>query len=914
MVNRLIQLWRRLLFYLWGHRFDRELEEEIRTHLKMKTEQNIKAGMSPQQARNTALREFGNVTLVREDSRDMWAFRSVETLWQDLRYGMRVLVKSPVLTLVALLSLGLGIGANTAMFSLLDATLLEMLPVRRPEQLVLLNWTSGPKRIFGSHQGNMRRDPATGQETGTSFSYPVFEQLRDHNQSLDMMAFAELDRLNVSVDGQAELAKGQLVSGNYYEVLGVEALLGRPITAQDDMVGADPVAVISYGYWRHRFGGEASVIGQPIDLNGSPFTIIGVTPRGFSGTLEVGTSPDVTLPVSTQILVSPKGPSLSDANFWWLRIMGRPRPSVSDEQARADLDVTFQQVVTANPVLAQKKGDIPQVILKPGGQGISDMREGYSQPLWILMGVVGLVLLIACANIANLLLGRAEARQKEIAVRLALGASRLRLIRQLLTESVLLAIMGGVLGVALAYWGKDLLLSILPDDLSSQALDSTTSTRTLVFTSALSLLVGILFGLAPALRSTRVDLTPALKNSASKLGRGRSRLSLSKALVVVQVALSLLLLVGAGLFVRTLQNLRGVELGFNPENVLLFKIDPTLNGYRGERLANVYDQITERIRALPGVESVGLSDRHLIGGGSSSSNMTVPGYTPQPSEKMNVWILLVGGDFFDVMQIPVLAGRKLGPQDNEKSAKVAIINETMARMYFNGEDPIGRRFSFGATTGEGKIEIVGVVRDTKNERLRKAVTPTVYIPYKQAEDREGMAFKVRTMNETKGAVAAIREAVQSIDTNLPLFDVRTQVEQINRSLVQERLFATLSSFFGLLALLLALIGLYGIMSYSVARRTHEIGIRMALGAQPGNVRRMVMRETLLMVLIGLVVGLPVAVASTRVVSSMLFGLAPTDPTTIIVAILFLVGVSVMAGYLPARKASKLDPLLALRYE
>jgi predicted permease len=827
---------------------------------------------------------------------------------------MRVLVKSPVLTLVALLSLGLGIGANTAMFSLLDATLLKMLPVKHPEQLVLLNWTSGPKRIFGLYLGNMRRDPETGQETGTSFSYSVFEQLRDHNQSFDLMAFAELDRLNVSIDGQAGLASGQLVSGTYYEVLGVEPILGRPITAEDDRVGADPVAVISYGYWKRRFGGEASVIGQPINLNGSPFTIVGVTPRGFSGTLEVGTSPDVTLPVSTQMLVGPKGPSLSNTNYWWLRIMGRLRPDVSDVQARADLGVTFQQVVTADPVLSQKKGEIPQILLKPGGQGLSDVREEYSRPLWILMGVVGLVLLIACANIANLLLGRAEARQKEIAVRLALGASRVRLIRQLLTESVLLAIMGGFLGIALAYWGKDLLLSFLPDDLRSQALDSTISIRTLVFTSTLSLLIGILFGLAPALRSTRIDLTPALKSNASNLSRGRGRLSLSRALVVAQVALSLLLLIGAGLFVRTLQNLRGVEIGFNPENVLLFKIDPTLNGYKGERLASLYDQITERIRAIPGVESVGLSDRHLIGGGSSASNMTVPGYTPQPDEKMNVWIHIVGGDFFDVMQIPLLAGRKLGPQDDGKSAKVAVINETMARMYFNGEDPVGRRFSFGATTGEGKIEIVGVARDTKNDRLRKAVPPSVYIPYKQAEDREGMGFEVRTTSAPEGAVAAIQEAVQSIDNNLPLFGVRTQVEQINRSLVQERLFATLSSFFGLLALLLACIGLYGILSYGVVRRTGEIGIRMALGAQPGKVRWMVMRETLLMVLIGVVIGLSVAVASTRVVSSMLFGLTPIDPGTIAGATLLLIGVAALAGYLPARRASQVDPIVALRYE
>ena len=837
-------------------------------------------------------------------------------MFQDLRYGMRMLVKNPVITAVAILSLALGIGANTAMFSLVDAMLLKMLPVKNPEQLVLLNWTSGPRPIMSSLQGYNSTDPVTGQRTSTSFSYPVFEQLRDRNQSLsDLFAFAEIGRLNVSIDGQAELASGQLVSGGYYDGLGVQPIAGRAITNEDDDTSAPPVAVVSYGYWKRRFGQDLSAVGRSINLNGNHFTIIGIAPPKFSGTLQVGTAPEITIPMAMQALVRPRGSLLKDSDYWWLQMIGRLKPNVTDQQARADLDVIFQQSLSSDAKLSQRKNhDTPQLEVKPGGQGLSEDRREYSEPLLILMSVVGLVLLIACANIANLLLARAASRQKEIAVRLALGASRLRLIRQLLTESVLLASIGGLFGLLLSFWGKDLIVSLLPPSSNSFALDLTTDVRVLAFTGAVSLLTGILFGLAPAFRATRTDLTSALKNIAGTQGRGGRRLSLSKALVVVQVALSLLLMIGAGLFVRTLQNLERVDMGFNPDNVLLFKIDPTLNGYKGERLVNLYDQIAERVRAVPGVRSVGMSFTNLIGGGSSTINMSLPGYTPQPGENMHVGLQFIGGDFFDAMEIPLLAGRKLGPQDNAKSAKVAVINQTMARTFFHEENPTGKRFSFGSDNKEGKVEVVGVVRDAKNDSLRKEIQPTAYIPYNQDEDLGRMSFEVRSAGDPTETVAAIRQAVQAIDGNLPLFDVRTQVEQINKALAAERLFATLSTGFGLLALLLACIGLYGIMSYGVARRTQEIGIRMALGARPGNILWLVLRETLLLVLIGVVLGVPAALATTQLISSMLFGLTPTDPATIAIAITVMLAVAIFAGYLPARRAARVDPWVALRYE
>jgi predicted permease len=913
---------------LWRNLFDKdgveqELAEELRTYLDMLTEAKVKEGLRPEEARRAALIELGGVEQVKEKVREIRMGYYVRTLWQDLRYGMRMLARSPVFTAVAVLSLALGIGANTALFSLVNEVLLKMLPVKKPAELVLFNWLSGPNAMVRGISGSMITDPATGLRGSTSFSYLTFERLRDHSTTLsDVFAFAPLDQINVNLDGQAEIARGQFVSGGYYAGLGAQAMLGRTITEADDQASASPVVVITHRYWKRRFGLDPKVIGKAINVNNIPFTIIGVTQPEFSGALQVGQSPDLSIPMAMEPRVSPDDHNLVQPWFWWLQIMGRLKPGVSGEQARASLEGIFQQTAlegwqaaqarthARGQKLSQEPRDVPALRVSPGGQGLTESRRKYSQPLMILMAVVGLVLLIACVNVANLLLARAATRQKEVAVRLAMGASRIRLIRQLLTESVLLAILGGGLGILFAYWAKDMLLALRAWGGGPLALDLKLDLRVLGFTTAVCLITGILFGLAPALRATRIDLAHALKDSARSLSAG-SRSLLSRSLIVTQVALSLLLLIGAGLFVRTLRNLQNVDVGFNRENLLLFKIDPELAGYKDAQVMDLYRQLVERIEAVPGVRSVTISRHPLLSGKSRFGPISTQGAAPQSDE--DVYANIVAANFFETMEIPILLGRGLSPRDDQREPKVAVINQTMARKYFGDENPIGRRFGFGGPETSGQIEIVGVVRDAKYTDLRRQTPPTFYVPYQQ-EPPGQMTFAVRAADDATALIAPIRETVREVDQKLPLSDVRTQSQQVNESIAQERLFATLSSFFGLLALLLASIGLYGVMSYSVARRTNEIGIRLALGAQRGDVMRLVLRETLLLVLIGLVIGLGAAMASTRLISSMLFGLTPNDPGTILLAALLLVAVATLAGYLPARRASRVDPMVALRYE
>ncbi len=828
--------------------------------------------------------------------------RLEDDMIQDIRFGIRMLLRSPVFTAVAVLSLALGIGANTAIFSLINAVMLERLPVQNPDQLVLLRWTSGKHFPAKSLSGNLSM--REGFSTSTSFSYPAFEQLRERNDvCTDVFAFASLERLNVSIEGEAELASGMMVSGEYYAGLGVPAILGRTITVEDNSPAAgEPVAVISYAYWQRRFSRDETVLGKNIYLNGTPFTIIGVTPKGFNGTLQVGSSPEIIIPLATQPQIERDRSQLGEMNYWWVQVMGRLKPGVTRQQARGSLDATFQQTIAQARPSLEEEPDPTQLEVSSGSGGLNESRTEMSAMLWILMGVVGLVLAIACINLANLLLARAASRQREIGVRLALGASRLRLIRQLLTESLLLAALGGVLGLLLVYWSKGLLLTLLPTQ-SPLTLNLNPDFRTLAFTAGVAVLTGLLFGLAPALRATRVDVMTTIKDNAGTASRARSRLS--KLLLVAQVALSLLLLIGAGLFVRTLRNLERVDLGFNRENVLLFRVDPTLNGYKEKRLASLYQQMLERIETVPGVRSVSLSSHPLI---SNSANIR------SLDEKTYVYVQQVSPNFLETMEIPLAAGRNLRPQDDENAPKVMLVNQTLARLLFPDEDAVGKHYKLGGAKGTD-YEIVGVARDAKHSNVRDQVPPTMYAPYAQnLKGLRQMSFEVRTAADPTAMAAAIRHAVQEVDSNIPLFNLKTQSEQVNETLAQERLFARLSSFFGVLALLLASIGLYGLMSYSVARRTHEIGIRMALGAQPGNVRWLVLREMLSMVVIGVAIGLPAAYAATKVISSMLFGLTATDPLTIATATLFLIGVSAIAGYLPARRASRVDPLVALRYE
>jgi predicted permease len=853
-----------------------------------------------------------------------------------------MLLKQKGLTAVALLSLALGIGANTALFSIVDAMLLKMLPVKEPERLVLFKSVAPKEFSAGSYNGSSNTDPDTGLRSMTSFAYQSYLRMREQQGPLaDLFAFGSVG-LNVTADGQADGASGQAVTGNYYTALGVQPALGRMFTDEDDKPSATPVVVLSHRYWQKRFSGDQGIVGKQINLNNVPFTVAGVSAKGFDGTGGVGSTQDVTIPLAfePQLYVDKQRSYQSGAGVWWLRIMGRLKPGVTPEQAQAQLENAFHQSVvehrTARQAAAKATGgnvignldpkQYPRLYADPGGQGEMFRRRYYAPSLYLLLGVVGLVLLIACANVANLLLSRAAGRQKEIGLRLALGASRWRLIRQLLTESVLLSLLGGLLGILFAIWIKDGLLAVEGWGGSGlSALEPQLDWRVLGFTMGLSLLTGIVFGLAPAWRTTRVDVTPSLKES----GRSSSsvhRSLLSRGLVVVQVALSLLLLVGAGLFVRTLINLQRVDPGFNTQNLLLFEVQPSLIGYKDDKLRQVYQEISQRIEAVPGVQAVTFSRLPLLSQSSSSSSMFLRealNATPDSEGRLkptgDVYRHTVRENFLEAMGIPVLNGRTLSPQDDLKSPRVAVVNQAFANQYFPGQNAIGKRFTID-TSKPDEIEIVGICKDAKYTSQRDDVPPTMYASYRQERPLGAATFEVRTAGDPNGLVASVRNAVRDIDTNLPLLNIKTQVEQADETLRMERLFAKLLTLFALLAQQLAAIGLFGVLAYTVSQRTHEIGIRMALGADRASVLKMIVKQGMTLAVLGVVLGLAGAYVLTKYLESwislskMLFGVKVSDPLTYGVIALLLTLVALIACYVPARRATKVDPLVALRYE
>lgn len=866
----------------------------------------------------------------------------MQTLWQDLRYGARMMRQAPGFTAIAVLSLALGIGANTALFSIVDSLLLKMLPVKEPERLVLFRSVAPQDFSVGSYNGNSDTDKL-GNRVMTSFAYQSFQRMREQESPLsDIFAFGDVN-LNVTADGQADVASGQVVSGNYFTGLGVQPLLGRLLTDEDDKPAAGAVAVISYRYWQQRFGGDATVIGKQINLNNLAFTVIGITPAGFEGAMDIGSTQDVTIAIAreSQLYVDPQGSNFYGAGVWWLRLMGRLKPGATAEQARVQLETTFHQSVLEHRLARQTEAkaegrnaikdveanQYPHLFVDPGGQGEMNTRQDYAPSLYLLLGVVGLVLLVACANVANLLLSRAASRQKEIGLRLALGASRWRLIRQLLTESVLLSTLGGILGILFALWIKDGLLAVSDwGGRGLRALEPKLDWRVLGFTLVLSLLTGIIFGIAPAWRATRVDLMPTLKDSG-RSSSAASRSLLSRGLIVLQVALSLLLLVGAGLFVRTLINLQRVEPGFNTHNLLLFRVQPGLIGYKDEKLAQLYQQMTERLESIPGVQAVTFSRIALLSRGANSRNVYLRGDLNGPTDadgrikpSGEGYVHQVRENFLEAMEIPLLAGRSFTAQDNAKAPKVVVVNQTFANMYFPGEDPIGKRFTFSFSKPD-EIEIVGLVKDAKYTRQRDEIPPTAYSSWRQEMPSVGsIVFEVRTSGDPNAAIPAVRRAVSEVDANLPLNNVKTQSEQANETLRMERLFAKLVTLFGLLAQQLAAIGLFGVMAYAVSQRTREIGIRMALGANRSDVLKMIVRQGMVLALLGIGLGLVGAYVLTRYLASfmdlkeMLYGVQVSDPLTYGVIAVLLTLVTLVACYIPALRATKVDPMIALRYE
>jgi predicted permease len=901
--------------FLRRARWDRERARELDAYLDMETAENMARGMRPEEAQHAARRKLGNATRIREEIYGMNSIGFIETLSQDVRYGLRMLLRSPGFTTVVVLCLALGIGANTAIFSLIDAALVKMLPVRDPEQLV--------------------RFVSTNSRVGANefFPYPAFKQYRDRNQVFSgVFAFSNLHNVDFEVNGKAGIAAGQAVSGDYFSTLGVRAVAGRLITAEDvETAGSSPVAVISYDYWGKRFARDVAAIGKKIILNGSPFTVIGVTAPEFFG-LEPGEQIDVSIPVTMLAQVRPEYAAagtpydvLTAPYRNWVHIMARLKPAVTPAQAIANLAPIVQQTSReAADGLIGLPFDSPQgrhvfqetrLRFDPGSRGLTALRQRFSKPLFILMAAVGLLLLITCANVANLLLARAGARQREIAIRLALGAGRRRLLRQLITESAMLACMGGAAGLLLAWWGSGSLVAWMSHSSAPVSLSVRPDVQVLGFALAVSMAAALLFGIVPAWRASRPEVSPALTETARTLGaRGRSRLA--KGLVISQVALSLVLLIGAGLLSRSLEKLRDFYPGLHADSVLLFNVNPSMVGYGNTRAAALYQDVLERIHSIPGVRSTSLSVYGPFSTGFSFVVPTVEGYTPPAGkEPLPTGINIVGPDYFRTIGTPVLIGRDFTSADREGSPRVAIVNETMARRYFAGTNPIGRRFNIADYKADASwLQIVGVVKDSKYHDLREQTPAMAYVPFFQATESGGATFEVRTANNPVNVATAVRRAVAEADGRLPVFDLKTLRDQVEDSLVEERLIASLSSLFGALALLLACVGLYGLMAYVVSRKTNEIGLRMALGARRGQIVAMVLRETVLLVMGGLAVGIPAGLAASRLISSELYGVQTRDPLTILLATSILIAVAALAGFLPARRAALVDPMAALRFE
>ena len=895
-------------------RLEREMEAELENHTILRTEELIGKGHSPEEAARRARIELGTVLTAKEGMRASLGLRWVDELAADLRLATRLLRKSPSFTAIAAGSLALAIGANTIIFTVGKELLFARLHVLQPEQLRLLRLITGQKSPIHNLWGDFERAPNGEGTLTSSFSYPVYEQMRAHNQVMqDLFAFKE-DSMNATAAGTAQRVDVSMVSGNFYQALGVQPQWGRPIQpSDDDTPGSGTVAVISDSLWQRAFNRSPAVLGQTIKLNQSVMTIVGVNPRGFTGAKGVLASPDIFVPMSMMSVLDTqpgrKIQILEDPQFWWVNVMGRIKPDVAEETARAALDVQLSAAVRSTLTVASDEA-MPRLLLEDGSRGMHWMDRMVKKPIYVLAVITSFVLLLACANVANLVLARGAQRQREVSVRLALGASRMRILRQLLTESLLLAAMGGAGGLALAYLGRNLLPNLLFNNWEGPPLRMPFDWGAFAFTALVTLCTGALFGLLPAWLAARSEVSTSLKESARQTTRRRRGLG-GKAIVGFQVALSTLLVIGAGLFLRSLWMLSEVDTGFNTNHLLLAEVNQPRSRYPGAKGAELHAQLEKRIAAIPGVERVTEAAIPYLAGMMNNAGFLPEGGAKSEKEQAEDYNV-VGNDFFAALGIPIVAGRGFGLEDTATSQRVAVINQTLAHTRFPGVNPIGRRFRTGDK--DPWIQIVGICRDTRYYTLRDDPPGQFFEPFVQQGELGGMTYELRTHLAPAAIVPSLRRVVQSVDRDLPVVNVRTQRQQIDSSNQIERAFAALTAGFGVLALALACVGVYGVMAYSVTQRTNEIGIRLALGAVPAQVRMMVLRESTWIAVVGIAVGLGSAFALTRLVKSMLYGVTPNDPLTIAAGVAVLLLVALVSSWIPARRAASVQPMDALRHE
>jgi predicted permease len=887
-------------------RVERELNDEMDFHIRARTEHWMRNGLAADEAKRRARVEFGALDNHKEQWREARGLRLFDELRSDLSYGWRMLRSSPTFTFVSVAILAIGIGANIAVFNVLEAVMLRRLPVQQPQDLREIAWIQRATSKWQMSYDGSQRPWEGGDRIATSFAYPPYAAMRDRATTMsDVMLFTRYD-VTVGVQGRDTRLPALLVSGNFLSGLGVKPMAGRNIEPADDRPGASAVAVLTYDAWQRMFGGDPSAaLGRTVAIDGAPAVIIGVTPPGFYG-VEPGSPVDVLAPITTVIPVVEAGrpDALTTDRRWAFQLIGRVKPGVEDERVRSELDTIVRQSMPIDFSTGDQSA-LRQVVLRDGSQGLDALRRNYSEPLYLLMAIMAAILLIACANIAGLLLARAAAREREMGLRFALGAGRGRLLRQVLTESGLLAFIGGVAGVLAGLAAAERVLPLLNQEEEPIILKLGMSAGLAAFSLGLCVMVAVLSGILPAFRAARVGLIPMLKRATSSQITGSSRLFAGKTLIVLQVTLSLVLLVGAALFTRTLVNLRAVPLGFQPDHLLLFEIDARSSGYQGTRLIDFYEQLLDKVAATPGVRSAAFSRYGLLADGATRDSINIPG-APQ-EQKIDVYIHNISPKYFETMGIPILLGRDNAATDREQRPKVMVVNQSLAKLLPGDGNPLGRRVRYG----DMEAEIVGVVADARFSTMRASAPPTVYLPFRQHDQRR-MTYVMRTAGEPGLSAGPVRAAVEQFAPSVPMFQMRTQDDQINAAMRQERLFAFAASGFAGLALLLACLGLYGTLAYSVARRTTEIGVRMALGADRSSVTRMVLRESLVPVALGAGFGLIAASMATQVIQSMLFGLTRNDPATLAMATVALVGSALVAAWIPCRRASRVDPMTALR--